>query len=139
MLAGLLIFCFNETQVASLMALEQLARETSAVASCDSVDPGNNDRLVYVQCGLQGMELFREMDGLGQLPTSDVTGLRLTAKVDVYQWIEVGEGGPPDKEYKRGWRDYYVDTTTFLNQAKLREACDTVGSALNALGPQSWS
>jgi len=30
-----------------------------------------------------------------------------------------------------------VDTTTFLNQAKLREACDTVGSALNALGPQS--
>ena len=57
MLAGLHVLGFNETKVSSLMALEKFDRETASVASCDIVDTGNNDKLVYVQCGLTGKQV----------------------------------------------------------------------------------
>lgn len=66
-----------------------------------------------------GAERFarRDMPGLSELTTAEVTGMRILAVLEVYQWVEEGS------TYTRRWRGDYVDTNAFQDRAKFGLEC----------------
>lgn len=111
-LAAFPVLFMNEKNTVENLAAIAIARDIVVEVKPDKIDPANDGKLIQFSGADQTEEVLAD-------PVFGVArnAVRLTRKVEMFQWVEEEEDGedddPPTYTYKQQWREGRVDSSDF--------------------------